>query len=80
MDRLAPGGLRRGDQIRDPEIALAGGRRADADRLIRERDVERLVVRGRVDGDGLDSQLVERADHTDRDLAPVGDEDPGEHG
>ena len=36
-------------------------------------------VGGRVDGDGLDAELVQRADHADGDLAAVRDQDAGEH-
>ena len=42
--------------------------------------MERVLVRRRVDGDGLDAELVQRADHADGDLAPVRDEDAVEHG
>ncbi len=79
MDRLAAGGLGRGDERRDAEIALGGGRRADADRAVGEPHVERVLVRRRVDGDGLDAELVQRSDHADGDLAAVGDEDSVEH-
>ena len=39
----------------------------------------RVAVGLRVDGDGGDAELVERADDADRDLAAVGDQDLGEH-
>ena len=41
--------------------------------------MQRVGVRGRVDGDRLDVDLVQRTDHADGDLAAVGDEDPLEH-
>ena len=41
--------------------------------------MQRVAVGGRVHGDGLDPELVQRADHAHRDLAPVRDEDPREH-
>jgi hypothetical protein len=33
----------------------------------------RVLVGGRVDGDGLDPELVERANHAHRDLASIRD-------
>jgi len=41
--------------------------------------MERVGVGGRVDGDRLDAQVVERADDADGDLAAVRDQDSGEH-
>jgi hypothetical protein len=41
--------------------------------VVGEPDVQRLRVRGRVDGDRLDPELMEGADHADRDLAAVRD-------
>ncbi len=43
------------------------------------RTCSELAVGGRVDRDRLDAELVQRADHPDRDLAPVRDEDSREH-
>ena len=40
-----------------------------------EEDVQGVAVGLRVDGHGGDAELVERADHAHRDLAPVGDQD-----
>jgi len=79
VDRLASGRLRGGYDVGNPQVALGRGRRADADRLVGHPDVERLSLGGRVDGDGLDAELVERADDADRDLTPVRNEDAGEH-
>ena len=79
VDRLAAGRLGGGDDVRDPEVAVRGRRRADADRLVGHPDVQRLALGRRVDGHRLDAELVQRADHADRDLTPVRDEDAGEH-
>ena len=79
MHRLAAGRRRGGDHARDAQIAVGGRRRADVHGLIGEPHVQRVLVGGRVDGDRLDAELVERADHPDGDLAPVRDEDPREH-
>ena len=45
-----------------------------------ELDVQRLGVGRRVDRDGFDAELVERADDADGDLATVRYEDTREHG
>src|SRR4051812_3545425 len=79
MHRLAPARLRRGDDRRDAQVALAGGRRADANRLVGETHVQRVGVGGRVDGDRLDPQLVQRADDAHGDLAAVRNQYAGEH-
>ena len=73
MDGLAAGRLGGGDHVRDAEVALRGGGRADADGAVGEADVERVPVGGRVDGDGLGAELVDRADDPDGDLAAVRD-------
>jgi hypothetical protein len=41
--------------------------------------VQGAGVGGRVDGDGLDPELVQRADHAHRDLAAVRYQDAVEH-
>ena len=71
--------LGRGDDVRDAQVALRGRGRADAHRLIGELDVQCVAVGGRVDGDGLDPELVQRADHADGDLASIRDEHSVEH-
>ena len=42
-------------------------------------DVQRVAVGGRVDGDGLDPELVQCADHAHGDLASIRDEHAVEH-
>ena len=73
MNRLAAGRLGRGDHVRDAQVALRRGRRADADGPVGEADVKRVAVGGRVDGDGFGAELVDRADDPDGDLAAVRD-------
>jgi len=80
MQRLAACRLRRGHDVRDVEVAGRARGRADADCVVGQLDVQRLLVGGRVDGDRLDPELVERAHDAHRDLAPVRDEDTREHG
>ena len=79
MYSVAPGGLCGSDEVRDSQVALRRCRRADAHRLVRELDVERVAIRRRIDGNGLDPELVERADHAHGDLAPIRDEHAVEH-
>ena len=79
MDRLAAGRLRGGDHVRDDEVALGRRGRADPDGRVGEPDMGSVRVGGRVDGDRLAPELVERPDDADGDLAPVGDEHPREH-
>ncbi len=71
--------LGRRDDVRDAEVALCGGRRADAHGVVGELDVERVTIGRRVHGDRLDSELAEGADHAHGDLAPVRDEHAVEH-
>ena len=75
VDRLRVGDFRRGDDRRDVEIALRRRRRADAHRLVRERDVLRVAVRLGVHDHRLDAELAACALHAQRDLAAVGDQD-----
>jgi len=63
------------DNARDFEIALAGGRGADADVVVGEADVQRLAVGLGVDGDGLDTKFAARADDAQCDLAAIRDQD-----
>ena len=72
MHGLAAGRDRGGDDRRDAQVALGRRRRADVHGLVGEADVQRVAVGGRVDGDRLDAELVQRPDHAHRDLAAVG--------
>ena len=79
VDRLAAGCRRGGDHGRDVQVTLRRRRRPDGDGAVGEADVHRLLVGGRVDRDGLDLELVQRADHADCDLGAVRYEDAGKH-
>ena len=79
MDRVGAGDLAGGEQGGDVEIGIARRRRADADALVGELDVHRLLVGGRIDGDRGDAELLGRAQHPERDFAAVGDQDFIEH-
>ena len=62
------------------EVAVGGGRRADADGLVGEVEVGRAAVGLAVDGDDFDAQVVAGADDAQGDLAAIGDQDALEHG
>jgi len=79
VDGVGACDLRRGEDRRDVEVALARGRRTDAHRLVGEAHVERGGVGGGVHGDGGDPQLAASADDPEGDLPAVGDEDLLEH-
>ena len=79
MDGVGAGDLAGGDDGGNVEIAVLGGGRPDADALVRELDVHRLLVGGRIDGDRGDAELLGRAHDAQRDLSPVGNEDFIEH-
>jgi hypothetical protein len=57
------------------QVALDGRRRTNADRLVGETNVERIGIGGRVDGNSLDSELVESTDDANGDLASIGYQD-----
>ena len=78
MDRLRPGPGRGVEDRVDPEVAVAGRRGPEADRLVGDPDVLGGRVRVAEDRDRLDAQLVAGPDDPDRDLAAVRDEDAPE--
>ena len=79
MDRVGAGDLGGADDRRHVQVAVGAARRADADVLVGEPDVQRVLVGLGVDGDGLDAELAAGADDAQRDLAAVGDQDFLEH-
>ena len=62
-------------ELRAAGVPLVPG----TDGVVGEPHVECVAVRGGVDGNCLDPELVERADHPHGDLAPVRDEHALEH-
>ena len=74
MDGIGAGNDGGADDPVHAQIALCGGRRANADGLVRKLCVEGLPVCLRVDGHGLNPHLPAGPDNADRDLAPVGDQ------
>jgi len=79
VDGVGVGDLRRGDDRADLEVRVDVLRRADADVLVGEADVQRVAVGGRVDRHRLDAELAAGPDDPQRDLAAIGDEDFPEH-
>ena len=78
MHRLRAGGEGRRDDAGGVEVALGGGRRADAHGLVGETHVRGVGVGVGVHGDRVDAEAAKGADDPHRDLAAVGDEDSGE--
>ena len=79
MHGVGAGDFAGGEERRDVEIAVLRRRRADADALVGEPDMHGVGVGGRVHGDRRDAELLAGAEHPERDLAAVGDEDFVEH-
>ena len=66
--------------IRDVQIRLCRRGRADAERLVRQADVQRVPVGVRVDRHRADAQFTARPDDPNGDLAPICDEEFAKHG
>ena len=79
MDGVSAGSLRRGDNRRDVEVALAGGRRPDAVRFVGIAHVERRPVGIGIDGRCAQAAFAARPQDADGDFASVGDQDSTEH-
>ena len=79
MDRVGAGDLGGAQHRRHVEIAVGAPRRTDADVLVGEPDVQRVLVGLGVHRDGLDAELAAGADDAQRDLPAVGDQDFLEH-
>ena len=73
MDRIHVAHFRRAHDAIDLQITFRARRRADADRFVRELDVERIDIRLRIDREGADAQLLASANDAQRDFAPVRD-------
>ena len=79
MDGVGAGDFGGADDRRHVQVAVGAARRADADVLVGEPDVQGVLVGLGVDGDRLDAQLAAGEDDAQRDLAAVGDQDLLEH-
>ena len=80
VDRLRPRLLRDLDDPLDIQVALGRRRRPQQVRLIGEANGRSLAVGLRVDADGPDAHLAQRAHDANRDLAAIRDQDLLEHG
>ena len=79
MHGVGAGDLARREQRRNIEVAVLGRRRTDAHALIGEPHVHGVLVRGRMHGHRRDAEFLARAQHAERDLPPVGDQNFIEH-
>ncbi len=74
MYRVDVRDFRRADYRRNVEIASRALCRSDADRFVGEAHVEAVAVGFRINRDRLNTEVLARADHAERDLAAVGDQ------
>ena len=79
MHRVGAGDLAGREQRGNVEIAVPGGRRADADAFVGEPDVHGVGVGGRMHGNRRNAELLAGAQHPERDLAAICDQDLVEH-
>ena len=79
MDGVGAGDFGGADHRRHVQVAVGAARRADADVLVGEPDVQRVLVGLGIDGDGLDAELAAGEDDAHRDFAAVRDQDFLEH-
>ena len=79
MDRVGAGDLGRAQHRRHVEIAVGAPGRTDADILVGEAHVQRVLVGLGIDRDGLDAEFAAGANHAQRDFPAVGDQDFFEH-
>ncbi len=80
VDRVAAGDEGRRDDGGRGQVGAPRLRRADADRLVRELDRQRVAVGLAVGDDRLGTERPTRPQDPEGDLAAVGDEDLAEHG
>src|SRR3546814_4243539 len=80
MDRCGAGLLRSRENLIDQEIRILRRRRADANGLVGLAHMQRLGIRVAIDRDRAIAETLRAADHTDRDLATVGDQNLAESG
>ena len=79
MHRLGTGLLAGGDDLVHDQIGLLRGGRADADGLVGELDVQRVLVGFGIDGDGRDAHLAGGLDDAAGNFAAVGNQNFLEH-
>src|SRR5579864_9227671 len=79
VDGVGARNLGRTDDRRHVEVAVEAPGRTDTHVLVGEPDMQRVLVRLGVHGDGLDAELAARADHPKGDLTAVRNQDLVEH-
>src|SRR5581483_3121820 len=79
VNRVNVSEFRRADDRGDVQVTLRGRRRADADGLVGEADVQGVAVGFRMHRDGFDIELLAGPDDAAGDLAAIGDQDFLEH-
>ena len=79
MHGVGAGDLAGGKQRRNIEVAVLGRRRPDADAFVGEPHMHGVFVRGRMHRDGGNAKLLAGAQHPQRDLSTIGDQDFVEH-
>jgi len=79
MHRIGAGDLTGGKQRGNVEVAVARRGRADADTLVREPNMHRVLVCGGMHGDGRYAELLAGAQHAQRDFTAICDQDLVEH-
>ena len=79
MHGLGAGNFAGSEQRRNAEIAVLGGRRANADALVGKPHVHGVGVRGRVHRHRGDAELLAGAQDAQRNFPAVGDQDFVEH-
>ena len=72
MNGLSSGAHGRVNDSGDVQVTVTCGRWADRDRDVRQSDVERISVGVAVYRNRPDAHRLQRANHPDGDLAPVG--------
>src|SRR5205085_5048865 len=74
MDGVRMDDLGGGNDVRDVEVAVRRGRRADTHRLVGQAHVHRVGIGSRVHRDRLYPHLMAGAVNAECDLATVGDQ------
>src|SRR6476620_3193206 len=80
MDGVNIADLGRAHDSIDFQITFKAGRRTDADRFIGKLDVERINVCFRIDRKGANAEFLTSANHPQRDLPAISNQNFLEHG
>ncbi len=80
MHGVGAGDLAGRNDLVDIEIAVTRRRRADAHAFVGKAHMHGVRIGGRMHGDSRDPEFLASPEDAKRDLAPVGNEDFGNHG